>query len=192
MSRRKRKSKFAVFAVIIVLLIAAAGIYFLKIYRGKPKKTTMPILSETAPKISEKDEKVKISLYFASSDGEHLVVESREIYKTVSEIDRIKQAVVELINGSSKDLVPVVPDGTVLKEVYLDKNGTAYVDFSAEFVQNHPGGSSGEIMTIYGIVNTLCANFSGVKSVQILVEGKEIETISGHLDTRYPFSMKNI
>lgn len=192
MSRRKRKSKFAVFAIIIILLIVAAGIYFLKVYRGKPKKPAMPILSETAPKISEKDEKVKISLYFASMDGEHLVVESREIYRTASEIDQIKQAVMELINGSSKDLVPVIPDGTVLKEVYLDKNGTAYVDFSAEFVQNHPGGSSGEIMTIYGIVNTLCANFSDVKSVRILVEGKEIETISGHLDTRYPFFMKNI
>lgn len=190
MSRRKRKSKFAIFAIIIILSAGAAGIYFLK--GGKPKEPAMPALSETAPKISEKDEKVKISLYFASLDGEHLVVESREIYKTASKIDQIKQAVIELINGPGKELVPVIPDGAVLKEVYLDKNGTAYVDFSTELVQNHPGGSSGEIMTVYGIVNTLCANFSDVKSVRILVEGKEIETISGHLDTRYSFFMKNI
>lgn len=191
MPRKRRKSKPILLGIIVVALVCA-GIYFLKVFQGKPKKSGKTIFSETVPKISEKDEKMKISLYFASLDGEHLVVESREIYKTASEIDQIKQAVIELIRGSNKDLVPVIPDGTTLKEVYLDKNGTAYVDFSIELVKNHPGGSSGEIVTIYGIVNTLCANFYDVKNVKILVEGKEIETISGHLDTRYPFSMKNI
>ncbi|MFH1288381.1 MAG: GerMN domain-containing protein [bacterium] len=191
MAKKKRKSKFILLGMIIVLLVGA-GIYSLKIFRGESKKSSKAIFSGAIPKISEKDEKMKISLYFASLDGEHLVVESREIYRTASEIDQIKQAIIELIKGPNKDLIPVIPDGAMLKEVYLDKNGTAYVDFSVELAKNHSGGSSGEIATIYGIVNTLCANFYDIKNVQILVEGKAIETISGHLDIRYPFSMKNI
>ncbi|MEW6086732.1 MAG: GerMN domain-containing protein [bacterium] len=191
MPKKGGGSKIVFFGIIIILL-AGAGFYYIKYFSKRPKKAVRPIYSETAPKIKDSDEKMKISLYFSSPDDEHLIVESREIYRTVSKIDQIKQAVIALVEGPDKDLDPVIPEGTVLKEVFLDKNGTAYVDFSAEFVKNHPGGSSGEIMTVYGIVNTLCANFPEVKSVQILVEGKEIETISGHLDTRYPFSMKNI
>lgn len=180
------------FLGLIIILMIGAGIYYLKYLPKKSQKPVKQIYSETAPKIKESDEKMKVSLYFSSPDDEHLVVESREIYRTSSRIDQVKQAVIALIEGPDKDLDPVIPDGTILKEIYLDKNGTAYVDFSIELVKNHPGGSSGEIMTVYGIVNTLCANFPEIKNVQILVEGKEIETISGHLDTRYPFSMKNI
>lgn len=191
MPKKRGGFSFVLLGLIIILMIGA-GIYFIKYLPKKSQKAVKPVYSETALKIKESDEKVKVSLYFASPDDEHLVVESREIYRTSSRIDQIKQAVIALMEGPTKDLDPVIPDGTVLREVYLDKNGIAYVDFSIELVKNHPGGSSGEIMTIYGIVNTLCANFSEVKNVQILVEGKEIETIAGHLDTRYPFSMKNI
>lgn len=191
MSKKAGGFNFIFFGMIIILM-TGAGIYFLKYFPKKSKRAVKPIYSETAPIIKKTDEKMKVSLYFASPEDEHLVVESREIYRTFSRIDQIKQAVIALIEGPKNDLDPVIPEGAVLKEVYLDKNGTVYVDFSIELVKNHPGGSSGEIMTIYGIVNTLCANFSEVKEVQILVEGKEIETISGHLDTRYPFSMKNI
>lgn len=181
-----------IFLGLIIILMIGAGIYYLKYLPKIPQKAVKPIYSETAPKIKESDEKMKVSLFFSSPDDEHLVVESREIYRTASRIDQVKQAIIALIEGPKKDLDPVIPEGTVLKEVFLDKDGTAYVDFSIELVKNHSGGSSGEIMTIYGIVNTLCANFSEIKSVQIIVEGKEIETISGHLDARYPFSMKNI
>jgi spore germination protein GerM len=191
MAKKGSGFNFIFFGLVIVLM-AGAGIYYLKYLPKRSKKAVKPVYSETAPKIKESDEKMKVSLYFSSPDDEHLVVESYEIYRTSSRIDQIKQAVIALIEGSKKDLDPVIPEGTVLKEVYLDKNGTAYVDFSIELVKNHPGGSSGEILTVYGIVNTLCANFSEIKNVQILVEGKEIETIAGHLDTRYPFSMKNI
>ncbi|MDD5774120.1 MAG: GerMN domain-containing protein [bacterium] len=191
MAKKSGGFNFIFFGLIIILMIGA-GIYFLKYLPKRSKNAAKPVYSETAPKIKESDEKMKISLYFSSPDDEHLVVESREIYRTSSRIDQVKQAVIALIEGSNKDLDPIIPEGTVLKEVFLDKNGTAYVDFSIELIKNHPGGSSGEIMTVYGIVNTLCANFSEIKNVQILVEGKEIETISGHLDTRYPFSMKNI
>ena len=54
--------------------------------------------------------------------------------------------------------------------------------------QEHPGGSSSEMLTVYSIVNTLVFNIDGIKKVQILIEGQTIDTIAGHMDCRQPFA----
>ena len=46
------------------------------------------------------------------------------------------------------------------------------------------------MMTVYSVVNSLTLNFPEIKGVQFLVEGKEIETIAGHLSLRQPISSK--
>ena len=72
------------------------------------------------------------------------------------------------------------------------KNGTAVVNFSKELQTNFVGGSTGEEMLVGSIVNTL-TEFSEVKNVHILVEGKNIETLSGHMDLSLPISrMTNV
>jgi hypothetical protein len=46
------------------------------------------------------------------------------------------------------------------------------------------------MMTVYSVVNSLALNFPEVKRVQFLMEGKEIETIKGHLSLSRPISPK--
>jgi hypothetical protein len=46
------------------------------------------------------------------------------------------------------------------------------------------------MMTVYSIVNSLTLNFPQIKRVQILIEGKSIETIAGHLSLKQPISSK--
>jgi spore germination protein GerM len=65
---------------------------------------------------------------------------------------------------------------------------TLVLDFSRELQTNHSGGSAGELLTVYSIVNTLAENIHGISRVQILVEGNEVETLAGHLDLREPLS----
>ena len=64
---------------------------------------------------------------------------------------------------------------------YRQAGGTLYINFSHHLVSNHPGGSTGEILTVYGIVNSL-TDIAGVERVQILVENQIIETLAGHLN----------
>jgi hypothetical protein len=45
-------------------------------------------------------------------------------------------------------------------------------------------------MTVYSIVNSLSANFPQIKRVQILIDGKTIATIVGHLSLEQPVSPK--
>ena len=79
-----------------------------------------------------------------------------------------------------------IPDGTKLLDIDIAK-GLARVNLSSEFRDNHWGGSSGEILTVYSLVNTL-TQFSTVENVEILVEGEKIETLAGHMDLSAPVS----
>lgn len=48
------------------------------------------------------------------------------------------------------------------------------------------GGSSTETARVYGIVQTLVQNFPQVRTVRILVDGQEVDTLLGHLDLSRP------
>ena len=66
--------------------------------------------------------------------------------------------------------------------------GDAFVDLSSDVVTGHPGGSLNELLTVYSIVNAVTANLPAARRVQILVDGKEADTIAGHVDLRRPLT----
>jgi hypothetical protein len=43
-----------------------------------------------------------------------------------------------------------------------------------------------ELMTVYAIVNAVTTNLPAVQRVQILIDGKEADTLAGHVDLRRP------
>jgi germination protein M len=136
-----------------------------------------------------KQEKIaKINIYFAGKQAEKLIAEKRELNyenKTLPEL-----AIEELIKGpKSPESYKTIPEGTVLLSLKVEGD-LATIDFSKEFRDNHWGGSAGEIMTIYSVVNTL-AELEGIDRVKFILEGKEIESLKGHLDLTKPISPDN-
>ena len=164
-----------VFLIVVVLLISQRERVFYRI----------PFL---AP-----EENVKlVRLYFASPDADYLKVEARRILREKRITDEAKVLVKELINGPRGNLDPTIPPETQLYELYIvPEEKCAYLDFNNAFRTNHPGGSTGELFTIYSLVNTLIDNLEGIERVQILIEGKTIDTLAGHIDTTKPFPRDN-
>ena len=80
----------------------------------------------------------------------------------------------------------MIPPGTTLKGVLSEPRGVAFVDLSAEAHREHPGGSLDEIFTVYSIVNTLTDNLPAITAVQLLVDGRQVDTLAGHVDVRRP------
>ncbi len=60
------------------------------------------------------------------------------------------------------------------------------MDLSQEVVTGHTGGSLDEALTVYAIVNAVTTNLPDVTGVQILIGGKQVDTLVGHLDLRHP------
>ena len=81
-----------------------------------------------------------------------------------------------------------MPPGTTLRALFLTDRGDAFVDLSREVVSAHTGGTLNELLTIYTIVNALTVNLPAVRAVQILVDGKEVQTLAGHVDLRQPLA----
>jgi len=134
---------------------------------GNTQVNTEPTITETTTLV----------LYFANSEG-NLVPEQREVPK-VPGIAR--KAMEELAKGpQNNDLVPTMPAGTRLLDINI-RDGLCTVDFSRELAEKHSGGSSGELLTVYSVVNTL-TQFPTVKEVTFLIEGERIKTLAGHMD----------
>jgi len=92
----------------------------------------------------------------------------------------------ELLKGPrpGEPWVLPLPANTRLQSVAV-VDRVAYVDLSEEMIEFHPGGTTGELLTVYAVVNTL-AQLPEVELVQIFVGGRELETLMGHLDLRTP------
>lgn len=134
------------------------------------------------------DGNITIVLYFGNKEG-YLTAEKRVIQKTPGVA---RAAMNELIKGptAQSGLYASIPPGTRLKDIKIE-DGLATVDFSGAIQSKHPGGSAGESLTIGSIVNTL-TQFPSVQEVQILVEGRVVETLAGHLDISKPLERQEI
>ena len=188
---RSDKSLLNGAGAVSILLLAAALLWRLDSRRAaapapSPAAETAapsgtPALARSPTFASEENQR-EVTLFFESPEGEDLVPEKRKIFLTETVTDQARQTVRELIEGSRSGLVATIPQAAELREVYLSKNGTAYVDFSQSFVDGHSGGSSAEIDTVFSLVDTLTFNFPEIKRVKILVEWEERTTLKDHLD----------
>ena len=132
-----------------------------------------------------------VVVVFADRTASRLVEERRETEVPEDAAERAKKILEELARGpQSRDAVRTLPEGTGIIRVFFDEHGGACVDFTRELVENHPGGSTGELFTIRSVVQTLARNFPNVDSVTFLVDGREIETIAGHIDATVPFDVE--
>jgi len=128
-----------------------------------------------------------VEVYFPSAVNPGLIGEFREIFDTATAGDRAKQIIADLISGPTGDqALRAVPPGVRLRQAYTLDNGVMYLDFSAELTEGITGGSASEMLTIYSIVDSVVLNIAEIKRVAILVNGRQIETLNGHLDLRRP------
>lgn len=44
------------------------------------------------------------------------------------------------------------------------------------------------MMAVYSIVNTIAVNFPRIKLVKLTINGKDAETLNGHIDLRKPLA----
>jgi len=80
---------------------------------------------------------------------------------------------------------PTLPKGTKVLGVTVSGTGTATADFSQEISDNFNGGARMEQILLASIVNTL-TEFPNIKRVAIRVDGKEVDSIGGHIELDEP------
>lgn len=134
-----------------------------------------------------------VTLYFASADEPTIYSESREVGVGRRFDEQMRQVVEALMAGPGDARgVSAIPAGTQLLAVSFDPEAAAlYLDFSAELVAAHPGGSAAEYCTVAVIMKTVGENFPEVRAVQLLVDGSQVDTIAGHIRADQPFLVRD-
>jgi len=128
--------------------------------------------------------KKTVLVFFIDPRQGSLVGEEREItLDSATDTVLIRNCLRQLLIGPyGEGMDPVVPPQTELSEVFIDHDHRiVYLDFNSHLTRDYPGGAETELLTVYALVNTVCYNFPEIQKVQILVEGKEIESLAGHV-----------
>ena len=80
----------------------------------------------------------------------------------------------------------MIPPGVKVLGLYQGSDGILYVDFSDELRRNFQGDAAAEFLLLRGLYESIISNVKGVDDVKVLIEGKEIESIGGHVLALYP------
>ena len=183
MSRRH-----AAMAAIAIFAIAAAWTLFVGLPRWYAARTGPNAAAPgTAAAPAAAVRKITATLFYVAEDGMALAPVQREIPFGESVAEQAR-AIVEAQLAPAAPQVSAIPAGVTLRDVFVTERGDAFVSLSSDITAKHPGGSLLEVFTVYTIVNALTVNLPAITRVQILVEGKEVDTLAGHVDLRHPLA----
>ena len=149
-----------------------------KLYDSTGKEIGLILKSQLITGASEtKKQTINLTTYFSDNAGMYLIPEVRTVKLIENNLE--KAIIQELIKGpTSKNCLSVIPQDTKLISIET-KDKICFVNFSSEFTSKHSGGSQGEMLTVYSIVNSL-TELEHIDKVQFMVEGNKID--NSHFD----------
>jgi germination protein M len=168
------------------LLIGLVSVLVFFVARSPDQPSTAAPSAPSAA-ATEPSRTIKARLFYISADGMRLTSVERDV-PFAEGAEQAREIVAAQIAPVEAPLISAVPPGTTLRALFLTDRGDAFVDLSREAVSAHTGGTLNELLTIYTIVNALTVNLPAVRAVQILVDGKEVQTLAGHVDLRQPLA----
>lgn len=179
-------------AVIMAALTVTTAVVAWILFVGLPRWTTAP-QPQTSPSRqvqtaapADASPRIQARLFYVSKNGVRLHAVEREVDFAETPVLQARRILEAQLAPPAAPLVSAIPEGTRLKNIYVTDAGIAFVDLSGEISSRHPGGSLGEILTVYSVVSALTENLPAITGVQMLIDGRQVETLAGHIDLRRP------
>ena len=172
--------KFSIIILLGILFIgglAGGYLYFSKVsHKQVPEERTVPL--------AQVGDLFTLKIYYPV--GNSLQIEERRLLKKSSQIAIAEAIVEEFFKGPAGMKVSDMPKDVQLLGIYRDENRILYVDLSDELRRNFHGDALMEFLLLKGLYESLSSNLAEIEDVKVLIEGKEIETLGGHLYLSYP------
>ena len=175
----------ALLGVMTAIVIGVVGIVFVPRWLAP---ATVDVPRGDAGSGGEATGKIRASLYYVAEDGLHLTAVDADVPYGASPAEQARALVEAQLQPAPPPLAQSIAEGTRVRQIFIAEDGTAFVDLSKEAVTNHRGGSLDELFAVYAIVNAVTVNLPAIKSVQILIDGQEVDTLAGHVDLRHPLA----
>lgn len=167
-------------ALIIIILISAvlAGWLTSRYFFSSQGKPLVEDSSNSGKQnlslLPSSEIKVSVTIFYPGGAG--LVKEEKTLVGNSLPVKLAESVLQEYFKGLKSDL-----KNTLVRGVYEDKNKILYVDLSDEFRRNFSGEARYEYYLLKSLYQTLISNVVEVSDVKILIEGREIDSIGGHM-----------
>ncbi len=166
----------------IVLIVAGGGGYLWFRMTGAPQAvSTLQQEGQTTAPAARPDEPFMATLFVPGDGalGTEVVAVSRHPEVQL----QAREAVAALLAADKGMRSPVLKE-LRLRALYLDASWTATVDLSAASPNQKEirASAEDELLAVYALVNTLTQNFPEVRQVRFLMDGREAQTLAGHID----------
>ncbi len=173
---------------IIIAVFVASGVGLFWLWRNSSNTDPVPAVQDqqTARQLL-RDEPLSITLYYPHEGG--LATESAVIKRQPDTQSLARAALTSLFADQRAAQEPVLRD-IRLRELYVDGSGTAYIDLTPGLRKDVRGSAWEEQLAIYSLVNTLLQNFEEIKQVMLLLDGREAQTLAGHMDLSRTFTKR--
>jgi hypothetical protein len=114
----------------------------------------------------------------------------REFHSRPATTAVVRDAVTAMltVHADDADYTSLWPKGTSVRGARISGT-TAYVDLSRE-ARNGNAGSGGEEASLQQLVYTVTAAAPSVRDVQLLIDGRTVQTLWGHVDTGRPMARR--
>ena len=173
--------------MVLVLLAASVGGYLWFRASGMPQPAPIPP-QEAGPAVpAEKpNEPFMATLYLPA---ERRLAASVVAVKREPDVQlQARETVAAVLAGDRGGKAAVLKE-LKLRALYLDAAGTAYLDLLPVV----PGqkeiraSAQDELLAVYALVNTVIQNFTEIRQVRIVLDGREAQTLAGHIDLSRSF-----
>jgi spore germination protein GerM len=163
--------------------LLGAVLWFVLTY--EPRET---VVGDLDLEIAEELGTRSVTLFFSRDDAQGFVGETRSIPTGSRRDEEVETVIAELLEGpQAKTAVSAFPRGTQLRRAYYDdRERVLYLDFNSAMVSELNAGSAAELALLGSLLRTVAIGFPEVASVQILIDGLEVETLGGHVDLTRP------
>ena len=175
--------------IVLIGAVVVGGFYLVRMYSKalgtgvelKPMAKVPTVETQRRPHAVSGDYTV-LNLYFPS--GGSIEGEQRSVPRASSV--RLLATVVtrEFLAGPIGRAGGIIPDNARLNGAYFGSDSVLYIDLSDEFRRNFQGNARDEYMLLKALHRSLMKNVYQVEGIKLLVDGKEVDTIGGHLSVR--------
>lgn len=174
------KRQYSILLLTILFLVGVAGGYviFMKVF-----SPDMPA-QDADEFLIEVEEIFSLRIYYPLND--QLLMEERRQPRRTDQLSIAEAVVEEFLKGPVNSVMSAIPRDSSLLGIYKDTDKILYIDLSDEFRRNFQGDAYTEFLLLKGLYESLISNTPDIQNVKVLIEGKEIETLGGHLYLLYP------
>lgn len=185
---RAGSTKFWIPLLLILCIAAGAGGYFLLGRYFQSHKQPVAARAVPVPSGNAQEEDL-FNLRMFYPVGNHIEMIEKVLPRRTKESAVIEAVIEEYFKGPGEGLTSCIPQNVKLLGLYKGADRILYVDLSDEVRRNFQGDALQEYLLLRGLYESLISNLEDISDIKVLVNGREIETLGGHVYLKY--TLKN-